>query len=116
MSTTDPGSARNDVAASEGVFDVDEVEGLTPDDYQTRRDTDARVTIAKTLVVSYLILLGVQVVAPFLIVRFSPSPDEQLLNAIETLTRPVAAAITSLTGILGFVLGYYFKSQESRSS
>jgi hypothetical protein len=99
------------------LLDVSALEPLAADRaYQAKRDTDARVTIARVLVLAYLTLLAAQVLTPFIVLEFASTPDSQVLAAIETMTKPIAAAITSLTGILGFVLGYYFKSAESRSS
>jgi hypothetical protein len=99
------------------ALEVQALEPLTADrSYRTKRDADARVTIAKSLVVAYLVLLAAQVLAPFILTRSANALDSQVLDAIDTLTKPVAAAITSLTGILGFVLGYYFKSEESKST
>jgi hypothetical protein len=77
-----------------------------------KQDNDARRSIALRLVWAYLGLLFLTISIPVLLYMSGPSPDSARLSAIKELSAPLTAGISSVTGVIGFVLGYYFKSEE----
>lgn len=80
------------------------------------KESDARKSIAISLVATYMGLLVLSVAVPVLMYLLGPEAvGAGRLSAIKELSGPISAAVTSVTGVIGFVLGYYFKSQESRS-
>lgn len=82
-----------------------------------KQESDARKTIAGRLVWAYMILLLASVVIPVtLYFTAQQVPDANAISAIKEISAPAAAAVSSVTGVIGFVLGYYFKSEERRNS
>lgn len=77
--------------------------------FQNEETTRQRVT--RWLVVGYLFVV---------VLSFAPLFTYLVLNGedlavsdVTTLSAVTAGAISSLTGLLGFVLGYYFKASET---
>jgi hypothetical protein len=74
---------------------------------------DARRTIAITLVCAYLAVIVLNAAIPvgmLLWIGKAASPAE--LSGVKDILAIVTAGTTSVTGVIGFVLGYYFKSEE----
>src|SRR3954451_10240212 len=92
---------------------VHEFERLKPSDIEMG-EHDARRTIASRLVWAYLILVILGAAVPILLYFVGPSdvPTERL-DAIRDISSRAVAGVSGLTGLLGFVLGYYFKTEES---
>ncbi len=78
------------------------------------RAEDARRAIALTLVWAYLALLFLSVLLPILLYWKGPGTDAAKISAIKDMSGPLTAGFASVTGVIGFVLGYYFKSEEKR--
>jgi hypothetical protein len=89
---------------------------LPSDPEETKREGDARRAIALRLVWEYLALLVLSAVIP--IVPYwlwsGPTPDADKVTAIREMSAPLAAGVSSVTGVIGFVLGYCFKSEEGK--
>jgi len=82
---------------------------------EVRRESDARRLIALRLVWAYLGLLLLSVIIPvilYLIVSGTSTVDAVAI--IKDLSAPLTAGVSSVTGVIGFVLGYYFKSEEKK--
>lgn len=78
-----------------------------------KREADTRNNIAQFFVKAYITLIpfifGIIVVFNFVIIFFKPNMVEYLIHIEDTLM-----VLQVLLGTpLGFVVGYYFKSQES---
>lgn len=78
---------------------------------RAEREDKARMWIAAAFVAGYLVVLIISL-AP--VVLFVLESDELALSDVKDLGGVMAAAVSSLTGLLGFVLGYYFKAAEDR--
>lgn len=91
---------------------VNRIAKLTSSDPLATRE-DARRTIAIALVFAYLGILALNIAVPVALLlwigRTAPSAE---LSAIKDILALVAAGTGSVTGVIGFVLGYYFKSEE----
>jgi hypothetical protein len=77
---------------------------------------DARRSIALRLVWIYAALLFASVLVPVAMYFLAPAPSDSTLSAIKDLGGPITVGVSSVTGVIGFVLGYYFKSEERKSS
>jgi hypothetical protein len=89
---------------------------LKPDDVLLG-EHDARRSIASRLVWAYLLLILLSAVVPICLYLVGPSTvSTARIEAIRSISGLAAAGISSLTGLLGFVLGYYFKSEERSRS
>ena len=80
---------------------------------EKRREGDARRTIALRLVWAYMALLFLTVVIPLVLYWIDPAPAN--VSVIKDLSGPLTTGISSLTGVIGFVLGYYFKSEDRKA-
>lgn len=77
----------------------------------------ARRNIAYIVVGAYVLLLLVNVIVPttiYLVAR--PSGSEFQISDLQDLTLAISGAISSLVGVLGFVMGYYFKASETENA
>lgn len=86
-----------------------------PSDSIEWHETDARKSIALRLVWAYMGLLFLSILLPVTLYLAGSSPGEATITAIKELSGPLTAGVGSVTGVIGFVLGYYFKSEERRS-
>lgn len=78
----------------------------------TQRQEDARHTIAYFLLIAYIALLVVNVGVPVaLFVMFHPTDALTMANT-KDLILAISGSLGGLSGILGFVVGFYFKSVE----
>ena len=80
---------------------------------EQRREGEARRKIALILVWSYLVIIALAIIAPVIIVKVLGSSTADV-EAVRTISAVIAPLITAVVGVLGFVLGYYFKSEEKR--
>lgn len=72
-------------------------------------EDSARSRIAYLVVIGYLAVLALNIVpVSIYIVTHGLAPGD-----VKDLATTMAAIVSSVTGVLGFVLGYYFKSAES---
>ena len=69
--------------------------------------------IAAAFVAGYLVVLIFSLSPVLLYITRSPHLS---LSDVKDLGGVVAAAVSSLTGLLGFVLGYYFKAAEEKKT
>jgi hypothetical protein len=85
---------------------------------RTEREDDTRRQIARWLVAGYLFLLIVNVVTPFLLLVYVKLPGTASVpaNDIAEVMRAGSTVTASLVGVLGFVVGYYFKASESTAT
>jgi len=75
------------------------------------RQEDARRKIAFSFIVVYLLLLAANVAVPLvLLVTHTVNLDE-----MKDLVLSVSAALGNIVGILGVVIGFYFKAAETES-
>lgn len=83
-----------------------------PDDPDVIKES-ARTQIAQRVIKYYLIMTAVNVTLPCLLF-FLPRPSNGLqLADVRDLILAISAGLASLVGVLGFIVGYYFKSEES---
>lgn len=80
-----------------------------PASAREEREDFARRNIAYIVVAAYVFFLLISAAPP--VVFFLRSEDLQLADVRE-LTTALAIGVSSLSGVLGFVLGYYFKASE----
>jgi hypothetical protein len=78
---------------------------------EQRREGEARRKIAFILVWGYLAIIMLAIVAPVVIVKLL-GPSAADIDAVRTISEEIAPLITAVVGVLGFVLGYYFKTEE----
>jgi len=78
---------------------------------EQRREGEARRKIAFILVWAYLVIIALDIIAPVAIVKMIGSTTGEI-DAVRTISEEIAPLITAVVGVLGFVLGYYFKSEE----
>lgn len=81
---------------------------------QAQKEGDARRSIASRLVWAYVALLFVTLLVPVTLYLAAPVPSSSQLSAIKDLATPLSAGLSSVTGVVGFVLGYYFKTEERK--
>ena len=77
------------------------------------REDRARTWIAYAFVGGYIVVLICSLI-PVWVFLSQHSPLS--MNDLKDIAGVIAAAVSSLTGLLGFVLGYYFKSAEDERS
>lgn len=78
-----------------------------------KKREESRQIIAYIVVISYVILLAINIALPiFLFMRFK-SPEQTIeIDQIKELMLAISSVLSGLVGVLGFVVGYYFKSLE----
>ncbi len=76
-------------------------------------EDDARHRIAFLVVRTYLVVLVFSVVTIAAYLLFTKGLDPA---AVRDLTGTMTAIVSGVTGVLGFVLGYYFKAVETADS
>lgn len=84
-------------------------------DVEIRRE-DARRRIAYWVVATYLFLLLVNIGLPIGLYMAFREPGAFTIGDVKDLTSLITGALASLVGILGFVVGYYFKSLEDKKN
>jgi hypothetical protein len=86
----------------------------TPTPEQTRED--ARKSIAHNLVLAYVALLGFSIIIPMGLM-FVPHVITNSVSVSDArdLMLAMSGALSGLVGILGFVMGYYFKELDKQS-
>jgi hypothetical protein len=82
-----------------------------PSAAERKREGEARRKIAFILVWAYLGIVTLAIIAPVVIVKMIGSTTGEI-DAVRTISDEIAPLITAVVGVLGFVLGYYFKSEE----
>ena len=78
-----------------------------------REEQRARRNIAVVLVYGYIGITLLSILAPVLIVKLVGGAE---IAAVKSTTEGMAPITSGLVGVLGFVLGYYFKSEEKGGS
>ncbi len=84
---------------------------------EERRERSRQI-IAYIVIAGYLILLLLNISIPFIFYWISRPTDPQkvvplTVGDIKDLTLAISSAMSGLVGVLGFVMGYYFKSAET---
>jgi hypothetical protein len=72
----------------------------------------ARGRIAILVVSVYLLLVTLNVIIPITLYLISKPTQALSISELREISLVVSTAISSVLGILGFVLGYYFKASE----
>jgi len=88
----------------------------TPPD---ERREHSRQIIAYAVIAGYLILLFLNIGIPIAVYWLSLPNDLEktvplTVSDIKDLTLAISSALSGLVGVLGFIMGYYFKSEEER--
>lgn len=95
------------------------LQGITVDDPSgsgtldleaARRKDETRSYLARVVVIGYLTLLAVNVIGPLVLV----STGKVTVGDMKDTTLVISTALSGLIGVLGFVVGYYFKSEEDK--
>ncbi len=76
----------------------------------------SRHRIALWFIFGYLALLTVTFAAPTIVFLLARPADPMTVADFKDLLQAYSGALTGLTGILGFVVGYYFKGEEREST
>lgn len=79
-------------------------------------EADQRFGIARWLVTLYATLLVFSLVAPMALLWLPKSANSFGVGDVRDVMQTLSASMASLVGILGFVVGYYFKASEKPSS
>ncbi|HPC93258.1 MAG TPA: hypothetical protein PLJ74_13550 [Myxococcota bacterium] len=79
---------------------------------QNIRKELSRHRIAIWFIWGYLILLTLAFAAPTVLYVVSKPANSLTVADLKDLLQAFSGALTGLTGILGFVVGYYFKGEE----
>jgi len=82
---------------------------------RARAHDDARHWIARWLVRGYLAILAVNVLVPLLLYVIA-RPKGITIGDFKDLVLTLGTITGGLAGVLGFVMGYYFKSEEGAGS
>ena len=77
------------------------------------REDHARKNIAYVVVAAYVVFLAISATPAVIYLARTGAPS---LGDVRELTTALAIGVSSLSGVLGFVLGYYFKASEGRES
>ena len=75
-------------------------------------DEHSRRIIAYIVVVAYVVLLLINIGLPILLYYSKPSSQPVTTNDIKDLMLTISSSLSGLVGVLGFIMGYYFKSVE----
>ncbi|MGX7678290.1 hypothetical protein ACSMXN_05275 [Jatrophihabitans sp. DSM 45814] len=86
------------------------------DEAQLLAHADARHSIAKWLVLAYLAVLAVNIGGPFILYVTTSHHAPMTVDDFKNLVLTLGTVTTGLTGILGFVMGYYFKSEADNKT
>lgn len=78
------------------------------------KEADARRSIAQHLVLAYVALLAFSVVIPTALI-WIPHVTTTAISDTRELMLAMSGTLSGLVGILGFVMGYYFKSLDKSS-
>lgn len=80
------------------------------------RREDARRNIAYCVVAVYLFLVLINIGLPVGLYMAFRNKGPFTIGDVKDLTSLITGALASLVGILGFVVGYYFKSLEDKKA
>lgn len=85
----------------------------TPDKPPEAKKEEARRRIAYIVVIAYVVLVVANITIPT-ILYMKYKADNQPLNIenVKDLMIAISSILSGLVGILGFVVGYYFKAVE----
>lgn len=75
------------------------------------KEADARRSIAHRLVLAYIVLLTFSLIIPTAIMLIPHIAQNSITDARD-LMLAMSGTLSGLVGILGFVMGYYFKSLD----
>jgi len=73
---------------------------------------DARRTIAYILIVAYVLLVAATVSLPIYLYMSHRPSGPFTMGDLRDLTSAMTSVMAGLVGILGFVVGYYFKAVD----
>jgi hypothetical protein len=76
---------------------------------------DARWTIARRLVLAYVLLLTFSLAIPTILLWTPRANNGFSVSDIRDLILAMSGTLSGLVGILGFVMGYYFKELDQSS-
>ena len=74
-------------------------------------EADARRSIAHRLVWAYIALLAFSIIIPMALIWIPNITTNSITNARDMMLA-MSGTLSGLVGILGFVMGYYFKSLD----
>lgn len=78
------------------------------------KEADARRSIAQRLVLAYIALLAFSVIIPTALIWIPNIAATSVADARD-LMLAMSGTLSGLVGILGFVMGYYFKALDKSS-
>ncbi|HMQ37167.1 MAG TPA: hypothetical protein PKE46_05985 [Micropruina sp.] len=79
-------------------------------------NADARRTIAVILIVVYVLLVIANVSVPLGLYMTSRPTGPFTMADVKDLATTITSVLAGLVGILGFVVGYYFKSADDKAA
>lgn len=81
----------------------------------SERQEEARWSIAKPLVFAYIALLASSIIIPMLLLWVPRATSNGFtVDDARDLMLAMSGTLSGLVGILGFVMGYYFKTLDER--
>ena len=75
---------------------------------------DARTTIAYIVIGAYVFLVIVNVALPVIMYLMNRPTEPFSMTDLKDLSSSITGILAGLVGILGFVVGYYFKSIDDQ--
>lgn len=91
------------------------LEPPTPEQIRQQSREDARKKIAYILVGTYVLLVIANVALPTTLFMANRPDGSFSMSDLKDLSSAISSILAGLVGILGFVVGYYFKSIDDES-
>lgn len=113
MPEADPPPSGGDTGQTSYAVVTDLRPSTTRVDSPEKTKEDARKTIAQRLVLAYVILLAFSVIIPMVLLWIPHIGTNGLtISDARDLMLAMSGTLSGLVGILGFVMGYYFKELD----
>jgi uncharacterized membrane-anchored protein len=80
------------------------------------KEADARRSIAQWLVLAYIGLVAFGVMTSVIMLWIPRSAQTFTVADVKEVMGSITGVLTGLVGVLGFVMGYYFKSVDSAAA
>jgi hypothetical protein len=99
-------------ATPQPITSLKEALTRTLEEQLQEQEAGARQTIAHRLVRAYVVLLALSIVIPTALIWIPHAKNTFSVPDARDLILAMSGALSGLVGILGFVMGYYFKALD----